>query len=324
MMKLRCILTILLLVLLVAAMAEGKRKPKPKKGCELNKKVYKPGKTVYKDRDNCLKLKCVKEKKKGKGKKTQYMLRAKKYRNCQCFPALCRGPRCSPPVICPVCTEVWEPVCSTNNVTYSNECQFVGSTKPCGSDTGSIMFYGECGQCPVGCPKNMDPVCGSNGQTYDNECLMITEACETNTNITKKHDGECVVKLGEGADEECGKCPKVRKPVCGSNGVTYSNECVLEAAACKGENVTLAYTGECDSETASISQPVRKQCKYNGKKYNAGDIIEDMVDFCLTAVCQPSRKPGQSKVEFVDFQGAISCECTSDRLRRQILRISRE
>ncbi|XP_066952731.1 agrin-like [Macrobrachium rosenbergii] len=320
-MRLRRILAVLLLVMLVAATVEGKKKPNKIKGCQLNSKVYKPGKTVYKDKAHCLKLKCVREK--ARGKKAKYALKAKKYRGCECFPLLCRGPRCTPPDICPVCTEIWEPVCGSNNVTYPNECKFFGSMPPCGSDNATILNYGKCGQCPTGCPKNIDPVCGSDGKTYNNECLMITEACEANKNISKAYDGPCkVIKQSSGVGGQCGNCPKIKEPVCGSNGVTYSNQCLLEAAVCKGENVTLVHNGECEGDASVIVQPKRKKCKYNGKKYKSGDIIEDMVEFCLTVICQPSRKIGQSKVEFVEFQGAMACECTSDRLRRQILRIS--
>ena len=42
-------------------------------------------------------------------------------------------------------------------------------------------------------------------------------------------------------------CTRIYSPVCGTDGKTYSNTCVLEVAACKtgNQNLTVAYKGEC-------------------------------------------------------------------------------
>ena len=43
------------------------------------------------------------------------------------------------------------------------------------------------------------------------------------------------------------KCPFNYDPVCGSNGKTYSNKCVLGVEDCNddSEHITVAYKGEC-------------------------------------------------------------------------------
>jgi hypothetical protein len=40
-------------------------------------------------------------------------------------------------------------------------------------------------------------------------------------------------------------CPQVISPVCGSNGQTYNNECLLNIAACKDSSIKMASEGEC-------------------------------------------------------------------------------
>ncbi|PKK21799.1 ovomucoid-like, transcript variant X2 [Columba livia] len=87
------------------------------------------------------------------------------------------------------------------------------------------------------CTKDFNPICGSDGVTYDNECLLCSYNREYGTNVSKDHDGQC----REVIPVDCSKYPNVTNEegrvalfctenlrlVCGADGVTYDNECLL-------------------------------------------------------------------------------------------------
>ncbi|CAH2306591.1 tomoregulin-2 [Pelobates cultripes] len=75
--------------------------------------------------------------------------------------------------------------------------------------------------------------------------------CDTNT---CKFDGECL-RIGDTVTCDCQfKCPHDYTPVCGSNGVTFQNECYLRGAACKQQSEILIISeGSCVSEGGSGS-----------------------------------------------------------------------
>uniref|UniRef100_A0A8C5UDA5 Ovomucoid n=1 Tax=Malurus cyaneus samueli TaxID=2593467 RepID=A0A8C5UDA5_9PASS len=129
--------------------------------------------------------------------------------------ASCKKGNCEPDVpFDPAVSSLWQVDCSTYPNTTNEEGKEV-----------------------VVCSEAVSPICGSDGVTYGNECLLCAYNVEYGTNVSKDHDGECkeVTPVDcsryPNTTSEDGKtvllCTKDLNPVCGTDWVTYENECLL-------------------------------------------------------------------------------------------------
>ncbi len=156
------------------------------------------------------------------------------------------GFECCTPVDPCLCPDLWAPVCGEDGFTYANECE---------ADCAGvgIAYDGECMECRADsdCPDGY--VCSSDGTCqyvepascadYGGECFPLdanTQGCPEGYYAMDATIPLCGLGGICCLPEDPCSCPENWDPVCGEDGVTYSNRCMAEC-----ENVRIAYEGEC-------------------------------------------------------------------------------
>uniref|UniRef100_A0A9J8DKY4 Agrin n=1 Tax=Cyprinus carpio carpio TaxID=630221 RepID=A0A9J8DKY4_CYPCA len=185
---------------------------------------------------------------------------------CSCDPIQCDG--------------TYKPLCGMDGKTYLNDCERkleecwtetdipVKQQGPCDESCTNCSFGAICDAqtgrcvCPKGCLETRQPVCGSDGMTYENECKLNVEACTKQLDLRVVAHGECktcgstVCSWGARCVQnqcECQQCTgQPVNPVCGSDGITYDNDCELRLVSCKKQRkIDVAKPGVCDEDCGS-------------------------------------------------------------------------
>ncbi|XP_063091307.1 agrin isoform X8 [Cavia porcellus] len=118
--------------------------------------------------------------------------------------------------------------------------------------------------CPVTCHGAPEgTVCGSDGANYPSECQLLHHACTRQENISKKFDGPCdpCQEAFTDLSHICrvnprtrrpemllrpDSCPPRHSPVCGDDGVTYENDCIMgRTGAVQGLLLQKVRSGQC-------------------------------------------------------------------------------
>ncbi|XP_020018063.2 agrin isoform X3 [Castor canadensis] len=205
---------------------------------------------------------------------------------CDQAPSPCRGVQCTLGATCAVkngkaacecqqvCSGVYDPVCSSDGVTYGSICELEamacalgreiqvarrGPCDRCGQCRFGALCEADTGRCvcPSECVASTQPVCGSDGHTYASECELHVHACTHQISLHVASAGHCktcgdtVCAFGAVCSAGQCVCPRCEHPppgpVCGSDGITYRSACELREAACRQQKqIEEARSGPCD------------------------------------------------------------------------------
>ncbi|XP_059997778.1 agrin isoform X4 [Lagenorhynchus albirostris] len=191
--------------------------------------------------------------------------------------------------------------CGTRDPCSNVTCSF-GST--CARSADGLTATCLCPATCLGAPEG--PVCGSDGTDYPSECQLLRQACAHQENVFKKFDGPCDPCQGALNDLSLicrvdprtrrpemlprpESCPPRQAPVCGDDGVTYGNDCIMgRTGATRGLLLQKVRSGQC--------QP-RDQCPEACK---------------FSAVCLSRRGRPRCSCDRVICDGAYKPVCAHD------------
>ncbi|XP_062408990.1 tomoregulin-1 [Sardina pilchardus] len=227
-------------------------------------------------------------------------------------------------------------VCDDSTCRYGGLCQEDGGQLKC--------------VCQFQCPSSFAPVCGSNGDSYQSECFLQQASCTHQTPITMTTQGPCLTDEGSGSGDQelessgddlssrSSKCSSCRygadcdvdsediwcvcnidcsghheNEVCGSDGRSYSNPCVLREASCmKQEQIDIRHLGTCTGrrEDGGSFKPDLAGLGVAMVEVHSGIQCEEHLrDLCVHGTCEMKNNTAVCRCE-AGFYGA-RCESVS-------------
>lgn len=170
------------------------------------------------------------------------------------------------------CWRISRLTCGSDGKLYNNGCQM--HRKNCGKMVFDVpvpfclnKLYRT--DCPIDCRAEKDDrVCGSDGNIYRNQCELEKITCgyplTRYERVTGVEWSLCAAK-----NSSCSKmnCPSDVDEMCGNDGVTYDNACLLRKATCTS-GVQLSHVGAC-TDLSVIEN--KSDCPKNCDSENEGD-----------------------------------------------------
>ncbi|XP_066956646.1 uncharacterized protein [Macrobrachium rosenbergii] len=126
------------------------------------------------------------------------------------------------------------------------------SSRPASAPASVVNTQQPPRNCEDNCTPGFRPVCGTDNQVYGNDCLLRVAICK-NPRLGKLNDGVCTGFR----NPECSaqNCERIANPVCGSDGRTYENMCVLRNRACVDNSLLRLHDGPCSAQRCGEACP---------------------------------------------------------------------
>ncbi|KAK5975520.1 hypothetical protein GCK32_000971, partial [Trichostrongylus colubriformis] len=206
-----------------------------------------------------------------------------------------------------------KPVCANNFVTYQNLCHF--NKDRCKDQTLSVLFYGKCQEClETPCPPPPSNateehfVCDDDDFTRTVcEFRMLSCIVERNLGmaINIQYLGRCC--------EPDASCDREKSPmVCGTDGRTYANKCLLNLEDCRNTKLQLpgvkvAHLGPCEESKYEVV----KTAKYfplppTNRHHFSSPIVIDTED-AIGSVERPTQVATEGAISKKLSDGESSC-----------------
>lgn len=139
------------------------------------------------------------------------------------------------------CTREYLPVCASDGRTYNNMCLF--DMAACKDPSLKVVFEG---RCDGGALFDLFPLTRVRKHSRLPQKSGTSDLWWFREILSLRNVNNSTQPTADEESDSCNEiCPFDYNPVCGNDGITYSNECTLQLAICRDPSIKPALLGPC-------------------------------------------------------------------------------